>query len=332
MDPTLICSIALINPKGFGQKALKPPQAESSNSFEDLLKAYMAKNDTLIQSQAATLKNLENQMEVLFKKFLDFLKRLHINIPLVEALEQMANYVKFMKDIFSKKKQLSEYEIVALTKECSLGIVEVRPTTVTVQLADCSLAYPEGKIDDVFKGELTMPVQDDKVTFNVLKAMKFPDLTDECLVMEELETLVSTKWESNFEEDPLENISGSKTFEDKKGNENMALMEANPRSYIQPLQFESLKVSPVQCVLKKGGIMIAENERNKQKFSILIQKLDSFGGHYNYLFRFVKNYKFWHNIMIPSVEFQENNIDRYLLQLQPYTFVREQGFDPLMRN
>ena len=103
-----------------------------------------------------------------------------------------------MKDILSKKKWLSEYETVALTKEYStflqnklpsklkdpgslsipcnigesycakalcdlgasinlmpkfifkmLGIGEVRPTTVMLQLANQSLAYPEGKIEDV---------------------------------------------------------------------------------------------------------------------------------------------------------------------------------------
>ncbi len=133
-----------------------------------------------------------------FKKFLDVLKQLHISILLVEALEQILDYVKFMKDILSKKKRLSEYETFALTKECSaflhnklppklkdlgsftipcnigesycgkalcdlgasinlmpksifkmLGIGEVRPTTVTLQLADRSLAYPKGKIKDV---------------------------------------------------------------------------------------------------------------------------------------------------------------------------------------
>ncbi|MBA0696377.1 hypothetical protein Goari_002931 [Gossypium aridum] len=29
---------------------------------------------------------------------------------------------------------------------------------------------------------------------------------------------------------------------------------------------------------------------------------------------------------------RDNNIDRYLQRLQPYTFIEEQGFDPLMRN
>ena len=40
-----------------------------------------------------------------FGKFLEILKQLHINIPLIEAFEQMPNYVKFMKDIFKKKRR-----------------------------------------------------------------------------------------------------------------------------------------------------------------------------------------------------------------------------------
>ncbi|XP_062080900.1 uncharacterized protein LOC133785698 [Humulus lupulus] len=43
----------------------------------------------------------------------------YINIPFVEALEQMPSYVKFMKDILSKERKMGEYETVALTKECS---------------------------------------------------------------------------------------------------------------------------------------------------------------------------------------------------------------------
>ncbi|KAA3483594.1 Retrovirus-related Pol polyprotein from transposon 17.6 [Gossypium australe] len=46
----------------------------------------------------------KQKQEVQFKKFLDVLKQLHINIPLLEALEKMPNSVKFMKDILSKKK------------------------------------------------------------------------------------------------------------------------------------------------------------------------------------------------------------------------------------
>ena len=50
---------------------------------------------------------------------MEVFKKLHINIPFVDALEQMPNYVKFMKDILSKKRRLSDFESVNLTKECS---------------------------------------------------------------------------------------------------------------------------------------------------------------------------------------------------------------------
>ncbi|XP_062118674.1 uncharacterized protein LOC133832330 [Humulus lupulus] len=54
-----------------------------------------------------------------FSKFLEVFKKLHINIPFAKALEQMPNYVKFMKDILSMKKRMEYFETVALNKECS---------------------------------------------------------------------------------------------------------------------------------------------------------------------------------------------------------------------
>lgn len=56
----------------------------------------------------------------------------------------------------------------------------------------------ERTLIDVQKVYRPTRVQDDQVTFNVLKAMKFFDLTEECLVIEELETLVSMEWKNNF--------------------------------------------------------------------------------------------------------------------------------------
>ena len=44
---------------------------------------------------------------------------MHINIPLIEAFEQMPKYAKFLKDIISKKRKLEEHETVMLTEESS---------------------------------------------------------------------------------------------------------------------------------------------------------------------------------------------------------------------
>jgi hypothetical protein len=60
----------------------------------------------------------KNQHEKNFEKFLEMFKKLEINIPFSEALEQMPIYVKFMKDIISKKRSTNT-EPVILTETCS---------------------------------------------------------------------------------------------------------------------------------------------------------------------------------------------------------------------
>ena len=57
----------------------------------------------------------KNRLDKQFDKFMDIFKNLHINIPFAKALEKMPGYVKFMKDILSKKRKLGEYETVALS-------------------------------------------------------------------------------------------------------------------------------------------------------------------------------------------------------------------------
>ncbi|KAJ9545298.1 hypothetical protein OSB04_025005 [Centaurea solstitialis] len=149
------------------------------------------------------------------------------------------SYAKFLKDILNKKKKLTEYEIVALTKECSalltnkippkmkdpgcftipcliggknvgkalcdlgasinlmplsifksLGIGEARPTTVTLSLADKTIAYPEGKIEDVL-------VQVDKFIFPtdfiILDFEVLTGVTLKCLVALDVQSLVNDK-------------------------------------------------------------------------------------------------------------------------------------------
>ncbi|XP_061351339.1 uncharacterized protein LOC133296385 [Gastrolobium bilobum] len=60
-------------------------------------------------------------------RFLEIFKKLQINIPFAEALANMPNYAKFMKELLSRKHKLQEFEIVALTKECSAIIQKKFP-------------------------------------------------------------------------------------------------------------------------------------------------------------------------------------------------------------
>ncbi|KAL4302814.1 hypothetical protein GQ457_10G009600 [Hibiscus cannabinus] len=49
---------------------------------------------------------------------MDILKQVHINLPLVEALQQMPNYAKFLKDMVTRKKRIEEFETDAATETC----------------------------------------------------------------------------------------------------------------------------------------------------------------------------------------------------------------------
>ncbi|KAL4315479.1 hypothetical protein AHAS_Ahas15G0189200 [Arachis hypogaea] len=62
-----------------------------------------------------------------YSKFLEILKTLHINIPFIEALEQMPLYAKFMKELLTKKKSLKEGQMVVMTRECSAIIQRELP-------------------------------------------------------------------------------------------------------------------------------------------------------------------------------------------------------------
>ena len=61
----------------------------------------------------------KHKLDKQFTKFMEVFKKLHINIPFADALEQMPCYVKFMKDILSQKRRLADLKIVNLTEECS---------------------------------------------------------------------------------------------------------------------------------------------------------------------------------------------------------------------
>ena len=50
---------------------------------------------------------------------MEVFKKPHINILFADALVQMPSNVRFMKDILSRKRWLSNFETMNLTEECS---------------------------------------------------------------------------------------------------------------------------------------------------------------------------------------------------------------------
>ncbi|KAL4284592.1 hypothetical protein GQ457_16G007950 [Hibiscus cannabinus] len=101
----------------FPKDVVVSPNVAASSSHND--KSDEVNKGKEIHLPPPFLQRLRKQKyEYQFKKFLDILKQVHINLSLVEAIEQMLNYAKFLKDMVSKRTRLSEFETVAMTEGC----------------------------------------------------------------------------------------------------------------------------------------------------------------------------------------------------------------------
>ena len=65
-----------------------------------------------------------------FSRFLDIFKKIEINIPFAEVINQIPNYAKFLKEILSKKRKIDEEGIVNLTATCSAVIQQKLPAKI----------------------------------------------------------------------------------------------------------------------------------------------------------------------------------------------------------
>nr|XP_016447284.1 PREDICTED: uncharacterized protein LOC107772301 [Nicotiana tabacum] len=66
----------------------------------------------------------------MFHKFLDMLKQIHLNIPLLDMLREVPKYEKYIKDIVANKRRLTEFETGALTEECTSRIQHKLPEKI----------------------------------------------------------------------------------------------------------------------------------------------------------------------------------------------------------
>ncbi|KAG8650731.1 hypothetical protein MANES_07G068316v8 [Manihot esculenta] len=116
----------------------------------------------------------KGKLDTQFGKFLKVLKSLYINIPFTEALSQIPSYTKFIKEILSKKRMLEEsgnssilcdignlhidktlYDLSATVSLMPLSICqklkldELKPTTISFQLANRSIKYLRGILENI---------------------------------------------------------------------------------------------------------------------------------------------------------------------------------------
>ncbi|RVW77412.1 Retrovirus-related Pol polyprotein from transposon 297 [Vitis vinifera] len=88
-------------------------------------------------------KPIKNASEIL-----DVLRQVKVNIPLLDMIKQVPTYAKFLKDLCTVKRGLNITKQAFLTEQ-ELGLGELKPTSITLSLADRSVKIPRGVIEDV---------------------------------------------------------------------------------------------------------------------------------------------------------------------------------------
>ena len=103
------------------EKVIQPSQSDDTN--KEQLKEEQSEENTTEAKVSMPVpypqRLKKHKLDKQFTKFMDVFKKLHINIPFADALEQIPRYVKFMKDILSQKRKLADFETVNLTEERS---------------------------------------------------------------------------------------------------------------------------------------------------------------------------------------------------------------------
>ncbi|RYQ95339.1 hypothetical protein Ahy_B08g090543 [Arachis hypogaea] len=64
----------------------------------------------------------------IYSRFLDIFASLHVNIPFIKALQQMPSYIKYMKELLTRKNSLKGGQIIVMNKECNALIQPELPT------------------------------------------------------------------------------------------------------------------------------------------------------------------------------------------------------------
>ncbi|RVW12405.1 hypothetical protein CK203_099443 [Vitis vinifera] len=105
------------------------------------------------------------------RTMIQYLRQVKVNIPLLDMIKQVPTYAKFLKDLCTIKRGLNVNKKAFLTEQelsgesfvglgasvnllpysvyKQLGLGELKPTSITLSLADRSVKIPRGMIEDV---------------------------------------------------------------------------------------------------------------------------------------------------------------------------------------
>ncbi|KAL0293823.1 UNVERIFIED_CONTAM: hypothetical protein Sangu_3230500 [Sesamum angustifolium] len=170
------------------EKEVEIPQEQDDETKEDNPKVLITKPP--FPERFAKSKKDEEAKEIL-----ETFRKVEVNIPLLDAIKQIPRYARFLKELCTSKGKLKGNERVSMGENVSAILQRKLPpkckdpeTGVVIQLADRSVVYPEGVLEDVL-------------------VQKFPAIDDKDYIKLALEESPMPMEEENMGVDPLVQVN-----------------------------------------------------------------------------------------------------------------------------
>ncbi|RVW27346.1 hypothetical protein CK203_110245 [Vitis vinifera] len=240
-------------------------------------------------------KGINNASEIL-----EVLRQVKVNIPLLDMIKQVPTYAKFLKDLCTIKRVQVSSEIqnlgcpnlsddwrdvcgesfVGLGSKCEfatysvyqqLGLGELKPTSITLSLADRSMKIPRGMVEDVLVqvDKFYYPV--DFVEWSHATYIWQHDDRAQHLLFARNNSIGRRRTRRGLPEpsDLLATLPPWKRREKfclySMGRRQEAVKEEPPKLILKPLPTElNPWVSPTQVVPKKSGITVVQNDKGEE--------------------------------------------------------------------
>ncbi|CAN6711735.1 unnamed protein product [Malus baccata var. baccata] len=143
------------------------------------------------------------------KDILETFRKVQVNIPLLEAIKQVPKYAKFLKELCTTKRRMSNKEVVKVNHLIFLAdfyILDMEDsahsTSLPILLGRPFMKTARTKID-VFKGTLMMEFDGEIIDFNISETMRYPIDDHSCFSIDIIDSLAQEYLEE-LNEDTLE--------------------------------------------------------------------------------------------------------------------------------
>ncbi|CAL8993247.1 unnamed protein product, partial [Prunus brigantina] len=166
----------------FDRKMMMKQMAINQSNFQQTTQAALSKLEVQIGQIAAEIAQREPRemakpnrrlkkanQDKAFKEIYDILSKVNINLPLLDVVKQIPAYGKFIKHLITHKLNFAPSEEVKLNKNAGramldlgasinvmpysvyqeLGLEGMKKTSIRLELADHSIKYPKGIVEDI---------------------------------------------------------------------------------------------------------------------------------------------------------------------------------------